>query len=635
MKQSNLRALALCLLWPLAAAAQGDTQPSVNAAATPATAVQTAPLADALPAASPTVTPAPVPSATPVATPSATPTPPLLPASAEAPAEAKPGPGEIRLNFKNASLADVLAYLSDSLGFIVVQDAPVAGTVNVVSKQPINAEDAIDLLNSVLAEKGYIAVRNGRILKIINRRDAQKADIPVMSGSDPTQIPRKDGMVTQILPVRYVDATKLVDNLRPLLSADATLSANEASNAILLADTQTNVHRIAEIIHALDTSVAGISAIRVFQLQYADPKSLASILTQLFAADQSAGRGNNTGGRGGAANLPPWAAALLGGRGGPGGMGGGDNPSAAQQAASRVVAVADSQSNSVIVSAPEAAMTTIADIVKRIDTNISDITENRIFWLQHSDATELSNIINSLFADTGTAPAGGNRNGQQKQPAPPPAANRSDRSLLQTRVVAVPDVRTNALIISAARDSMTQIADIITHIDTDVSAITETRIFRIQHGDATELSNIVNSLYADPGTILGASNGSQQKPKTSTQNTGSDWAVLQTRVVTVPDPRTNSLIVTASQELMPQIATTIERLDSSDAKKQKVYIYNLENADPDNVATILRGMFSKQSTSSSTGAQPTSNALNRRTVNGASSDISNILNTSSNSSRSR
>jgi len=87
---------------------------------------------------------------------------------------------------------------------------------------------------------------------------------------------------------------------------------------------------------------------------------------------------------------------------------------------------------------------------------------------------------------------------------------------------------------------------------------------------------------------------------------------------------------------MPQIASTIERLDSGDSRKQKVYIYSLENADPDNVATILRGMFSSQSSSSTTGAQPASNALNKRTVNGASSDISNVLNTSnSSSSRSR
>jgi len=463
---------------------------------------------------------------------------------AATPAVAK---GEIRLNFQNASLADVLNYLSEAAGFIILQDAPVSGTVNVVSKQPVSVEDAIDLLNSVLVDKGYTALRNGRILKIVSRTGAQKLDIPVMAGSDPTQIPRKDGMVTQILPVRYVDASKLVENLRPLLSPDATLSANEASNTLLLADTQTNIHRIAEIVHALDTSVSSISAIRVFQLQYADSKSLASVLTQLFATDSNGsaranGGGATGGGRG--ANLPPWAAAMMGG----GGARGGNNQaaqSAAQQASSRVVAVSDDQSNSVIVSAPEAAMSTINEIISRIDTNIADITETRIFRLEHADATELANVLNSLYSDSSSLPTAGANNGnnaarRSQTPAPSTSpSNRSERSLLQSRVVAVPDARTNSLLISAARDSMAQ------------------------------------------------------------------------------------------------IALTVGRLDSDDSRKQKVFVHSLENADPDNVATILRGMFGGQSSSSNSGSQPLSNQLNQRTSTGASSDITNILNTSGNSSSSR
>ena len=448
--------------------------------------------------------------------------------------------GEIRLNFQNASLADVLNYLSEAAGFIILQDAPVVGNVNVVSKQPVTVDDAVDLVNSVLIDKGYTAIRNGRILKIINRKDAQKQDIPVMSGSDPNQIPRKDGMVTQILPVHYVDATKLVENLRPLLSSDATLNANEASNTLLLADTQTNIHRIAEIVHALDTSVSSISAIRVFQLQYADSKSLASILTQLFASDQNTSRGGassgGSGGGGRGSNLPPWAAAMMGGRGG----NQGSTQSAAQIASSRVVTVSDDQSNSVIVSAPEAAMTTISDIISRIDTNIADITETRIFKLEHADCTELANVLTSLYSDpnsltASTGSSNTNRRPQTTSTSSTPA-NRSERSLLQSRVVAVPDPRTNSLLISAARDSMMQ------------------------------------------------------------------------------------------------IALTVGRLDSGESRKQKVFVHSLENADPDNVATILRGMFGGQNASSNTSAQPSSNQLNQRT----SSDITNLLNTSSgNSSSSR
>ena len=287
---------------------------------------------------------------------------------------------------------------------------------------------------------------------------------------------------------------------------------------------------MAQIIRALDSSVSSISTIHVFPLQYADSKSLASVLTQLFATDSKSSGNNNNNGPGGR-GMPPWM-------GNNGRANAAATPtSAAQQAAMRVVAVADEQSNSVIVNAPEAAMETITEIVNRIDTNIADITETRIFRLQHADSTELANLLNSLYSDSGTTSTSTGGNNANRRP--------------------------------------------------------------------------------------------QQTQQSTTSSSSSTRALLQARVVAVADPRTNSLVVTASRDTITQIAVTIGRLDSGDSKKQQVYIFPLENADPDNVATILRGMLGNQSNSSSTSAQPTSSALNQRTVNGASSDISEALNTNS------
>ena len=332
----------------------------------------------------------------------------------------------------------------------------------------------------------------------------------------------------------------------------------------------------------------------------------------------------------------------MGGRGGAGASGGngGSGQSAAQQAASRVVAVADDQSNSVIVSAPEAAMVTIADIVRRVDTNIADITETRIFPLTFADATELATVLNSLYSDKSGTPAKGASGNQRAQAQPaaanPNTANRSERSLLQSRIVAVPDVRTNSVIVSAARESMIQIALTVERLDSNVADnnITETRIFRLAHADCSEVVNVLNTLYSDPTAV--PKNGKQNPSAAASAANRSDRALLLSRVVSVPDPRTNSVLISAAREQMPQIAMTVDRLDSSESKKQKVYIYSLENADPDNVATILRGMFGTQSSATNTSAQPSSNQLNKRSSTGASSNISNVLNTSGNSnSRSR
>jgi type II secretory pathway component GspD/PulD (secretin) len=92
------------------------------------------------------------------------------------------------------------------------------------------------------------------------------------------------------------------------------------------------------------------------------------------------------------------------------------------------------------------------------------------------------------------------------------------------------------------------------------------------------------------------------------------------RVVAVADPRTNAVIVSASANLMVQIGRMVEKLDSDESKKQNVYVYSLDNADVDNVATILRGMFESQSNlnnrnNASRSGNNSNNPLNNRSVN--------------------
>jgi len=81
---------------------------------------------------------------------------------------------------------------------------------------------------------------------------------------------------------------------------------------------------------------------------------------------------------------------------------------------------------------------------------------------------------------------------------------------------------------------------------------------------------------------------------------------------------------------MEEIALTVGRLDSSDSKKQHIRVYTLENADPDNVAAILRGMFTANGASQSQTSQQATNVLTQRTSTGASSDVVNTLNTGGN-----
>jgi uncharacterized membrane protein YgcG len=66
--------------------------------------------------------------------------------------------------------------------------------------------------------------------------------------------------------------------------------------------------------------------------------------------------------------------------------------------------------------------------------------------------------------------------------------------------------------------------------------------------------------------------------------------------------------------MMPQIAEMVLQLDSSPARKQKVFVYNLENADVQQVEQILKGMFERTSTQNNRNNQNQNSALTTRST---------------------
>ena len=152
----------------------------------------------------------------------------------------------ILLNFQDASTDAVLDELSAAAGFIVVKEvSPIAGRVTLVSKQPVTSDEAVSLLNTVLKKNGYTAVRQGRVLKIMEFSKARKSAIPVRSGRDPEQIEPTDELITQVIPLGNADATQLKEDLAPLINTDqADFSANASSNSLIITDTAANIRRI-------------------------------------------------------------------------------------------------------------------------------------------------------------------------------------------------------------------------------------------------------------------------------------------------------------------------------------------------------------------------------------------------------
>jgi type II secretory pathway component GspD/PulD (secretin) len=84
----------------------------------------------------------------------------------------------------------------------------------------------------------------------------------------------------------------------------------------------------------------------------------------------------------------------------------------------------------------------------------------------------------------------------------------------------------------------------------------------------------------------------------------------------VADSRIQAVIVTAPKELMQEIAGMIEKLDVPSERDQDVYVFKMNNGDPQQALTVLQSMF--QSTSSRNGSSSSSqnSPLQQRSING-------------------
>lgn len=486
--------------------------------------VQTPPGAPALAPATDTAAPAAAPAADNAAPAAA----PVLPAPVPLPPVPAANP-ELRLNFRGVPVDTVLDYLSKAGGFVIVRDAAVSGTVDVWSQQPLNRDEAVALLHSILNDRGYAVIRNDRVLRIVRRDDARSQDLPIQSGSDPAAVPKTAEIVTQIIPIRHTAAAKLMDNLRPLLPAGALLTANEDSNSLLITDTRTNIRRMMEIILALDTAVSSILDIKVYQLRYAKAEDTANVINKVFESPSktTTGTSNQSGGR----NMF-----------GPPRMQGGDTQTAAnneaKQVATYVKAVADTRGNAVVVTAPAAVLSQIQELVTQLDVATEATTVLAVFPLRYADATEVANSLATLYGTSTTSTGTGSQNNRQgffqrvfgqNQPGQSGQQQTTDSSrLAEAKVVAVADTRINAVIVTASSSTLTNIKEVLAQLDRTPANVPRVYTYTLENADLGDVQTLLEGMFSELDSTSststrssGTSSGSSSTNRSSSSGSSS------------------------------------------------------------------------------------------------------------------
>ncbi len=395
MSRTSARAcpLALILATMPVMAQELELNPAVAPAVMPAIMPATEPATPLAATTEPTTEPTTMPATTQSAEAA---TQPVVPAPPPRPYDPN---ARVSFNFKDASADSVLDYLSEYLGFIIIKDGPVGGRMTMTSRQAIGASDAVDLLNSSLKPLNYTAIQTGRALRVVSRDKAKRANIPVHMGADPTQIKNSDELITQVIPLSQLDATKLRADLQALYSPEADVTSNAGSNTIIITDSSANIRRLVEIIASMDRQLASTADIKVFQLEYASATNAAKLINDLFKTDQTS---QQQGGARGAfmSGFPGFS-----GRGGTpaGGAPAAGGADSGVRAAGKVAASADDRTNTLVVTGPTATLLVIADVVKQLDSNPSQTSTVFVYRIRNGQAQHMQDVLNTLFGTSGSS----------------------------------------------------------------------------------------------------------------------------------------------------------------------------------------------------------------------------------------
>jgi type II secretory pathway component GspD/PulD (secretin) len=312
------------------------------------------------------------------------------------------------------------------------------------------------------------------------------------------------------------------------------VTANEAGSAIIMTASQRDVHRIAEIIGDLDSS--SVSDVSVFVLKYADAKSVASELKEVFQSADSdvtraATRNSFVGGRGrGGGGFNPF-----GGFGGNGG-GGGNNSEESKNSQTHAVFVSDDQMNAVVASAPPSYMSSITNVIAQLDQPSQDVTVIQVFPLTNADPTEIASELGDLFPSSTSSDQNSRNMGFRF--APPwmrggggSENNKSERMKAQTTVTAVADRRTESVIVTASKDLMPEIKGMIAQLDQGRAGKTHVTAFPLDAADPASVQLTLTGLFMNTGTssststqtalsARGTANNNAQASATSTSTSG-------------------------------------------------------------------------------------------------------------------
>lgn len=338
---------------------------------------------------------------------------------------------EYSASFKNADINEFINIVGKNLKKTIILDPAVRGSINVRSYDLLNEKQYYQFFLNVLEVYGFAVVEmESGVIKVIKAKDAKVSAIPVV---DDGQRYKGDEMVTRVVPVTNVSVRELAPLLRQLNdnAGGGNVVHYDPSNVIMITGRAAVVNRLVQIIRRVDK--AGDQEVDIVTLKFASALEMVNTIT---AIQKPATGTKNT--------IPSILKPRL---------------------------VADERTNSIIVSGEKKTRARIIKLVKKLDVELKNNGNTRVFYLKYAKAKELVSVLKGVSQTLEKTEAG--------------SSKKSSASALSIEA----HEGTNSIVISAQPALMSSLSSIIRQLDIRrAQVLVEAIIVEIAEGDGVNLS---------------------------------------------------------------------------------------------------------------------------------------------------
>jgi general secretion pathway protein D len=316
-------------------------------------------------------------------------------------------------------LKDIIKAVGLRSGRNFILSKNISGKISIISPQLVTKEEAWQAFLTALNVAGFTTSESGKFTKIVPTNVAPGSNIKTFYSK--SWAPPTDETITQIIPLEYIQAGELANNIRNTLKISSNLAAFPATNSLIVTDTGNKVRRLLEVIRILDIK-GNQPQLALEAIKNTDANDIKTKIEAIFGASGS--------------RSSPYLQKVI----------------------------VDTRSNSLLLVGPPKGLDDVVRVIRRLDRSTDDLSgqaQIHIRPLDYAKAEELATTLSSL--------ASGQRSGSGTTRPRPISGSSSSGSTATVATLGdikiTADKPTNSLIVQGSKAAFTELDTIIEALD--------------------------------------------------------------------------------------------------------------------------------------------------------------------------